>query len=89
VIFKASSWNGFCTSGLLRFGGLGQVRAGGDLARRAASPFQVPHARKRIRASVIGFRDVEPPHFVLQRCALQPETLRSRSRTRNLSRSRF
>jgi hypothetical protein len=37
-------------------------------------------------ASVIGFRDVESPHFVLQRCALQPETLRSRSRTRDSSR---
>jgi len=48
-----------------------------------------PHARESIRASVIGFRDVEPPHFVLQRCALQPETLRSRSRTRDSSRRRF
>ena len=54
-----------------------------------ASPFQAPHARERIRASVIGFRDVESPHFVLQRCALQPETFGSRSRTRDSSRRCF
>lgn len=47
-----------------------------------------PSKWERIRASVIGFLDVELPHFVLQRCALQPETFRSRSRTRDSSRRR-
>ena len=50
------------------------MRAGGDLGKPEASPFQAAHAWERIRASVVGFRDVESPHFVLQRCALQPET---------------
>jgi hypothetical protein len=38
---------------------------------------------------VIGFGDLESPHFVLEGCTLQPETLRGRSRTRDLSRRRF
>ncbi len=35
--------------------------------------------------SVVGLCDVESPHFVLQRCALQPETFRGRSRTGDFS----
>jgi hypothetical protein len=63
--------------------------AGKDLVNPEAGPFQAGHAWEGVRASVIGFPDVEAPHFVLQRCALQPETLRSRSRTRDSSRRRL
>ena len=65
------------------------IRAGAALVKLEASPFQAAHAWERMRASVIGFRDVESPHFVLQRCALQPEAFRSRSRTGDSSRRRF
>jgi hypothetical protein len=51
-------------------------------------PFAEP-TLKATSASVVGFCDVESPHFVLQRCALKPETFRSRSRARDSSRRRF
>jgi hypothetical protein len=66
-----------------------RMRAGADLVKPEAGPFHTAHAWERVWGSVIGFRDVESPHFVLQRCALQPETFRSRSRTGDSSRRRF
>ena len=64
-----------------------------DTKRRRALSWAVPEYGQAdtlcgIR-SVIGFRNVEPPHFVLQRGAFQPETFCSRSRARDSSRRRF
>jgi hypothetical protein len=56
---------------------------------RARPPYLGPSMVGSASVSVVGLCDVESPHFVLQRCALQPETFRSRSRTGDSSRCRF
>ncbi|MEA2543636.1 MAG: hypothetical protein QOH35_5002, partial [Acidobacteriaceae bacterium] len=38
------------------------MRAGAVMVKPDASPFLVAHAWERMRASVIGLRDVESPH---------------------------
>src|SRR5580704_10638313 len=49
--------------------------------RAKAGPDRGPSMVGSASVSVVGLGDVQSPHFVLQRCTLQPETFRSRSRT--------
>src|ERR1700675_5207726 len=52
-------------------------------------PLLGPSMVESASVSVVSLCDVESPHFVLQGCALQPETFRRRSCTGDSSRCRF
>jgi hypothetical protein len=65
---------------------VGRLEAGPKMKVR---PHLWPSMVGRASVSVVSLCDVESPHFVLQGCALQPETFRRRSCTGDSSRCRF